>query len=93
MILKAKSANADAVLTLPTPPDGMRHAQADEGAGLQPELSDVHPRRDGLAWGTNLGKDGDCAQRARLEPRLQVPGGVDAERRATRPSTTSRPRR
>ena len=45
LILKAKSAGAETVLALPSPPDGMTTRQADEGTGLQHQGQRVHSRR------------------------------------------------
>jgi len=44
MILKARTANPDAVLLVPTPPDGHCHRQTDERAGRQSEAFQHHSR-------------------------------------------------
>jgi branched-chain amino acid transport system substrate-binding protein len=59
LILKAKSANADALLALPTPPDGMALAKQMKELDYLPKLAEFIRAPDGLVWGQNLGKDGD----------------------------------
>jgi branched-chain amino acid transport system substrate-binding protein len=59
IILKAKSANADALLALPTPPDGMAMAKQMKELAYLPKITEFIRAPDGLVWATNLGKDGD----------------------------------
>jgi len=59
LILKAKGANADALLALPTPPDGMALAKQMKELAFLPKVAEFIRAPDGLVWGTNLGKDGD----------------------------------
>ena len=59
LILKAKSANADAVLGLPTPPDGMTIVRQMKELGYTPRLTLLIRAPDSAPWTKNLGKDGD----------------------------------
>ena len=59
LILKAKSANADAVFALPTPPDGMTMIKQMKELGYTPKLTFFIRAPDPPIWSKNLGKDGD----------------------------------
>jgi branched-chain amino acid transport system substrate-binding protein len=59
LILKAKTANADALLALPTPPDGLALAKQMKELDYLPKVTEFIRAPDGLVWGQNLGKDGD----------------------------------
>src|SRR3989449_2720132 len=59
LILKAKSANADAVFGIPTPPDGMTIVKQMKELGYTPKLALLVRAPDSLPWTKNLGKDGD----------------------------------
>src|SRR5215470_674624 len=59
LILKAKSANADVVLALPTPPDGMTIVKQMKELSYTPKLSLFIRAPDAQIWSQNLGKDGD----------------------------------
>jgi branched-chain amino acid transport system substrate-binding protein len=59
LILKAKSANADVLLALPTPPDGMAMAKQMKELDYLPKITEFIRAPDGLVWSQNLGKDGD----------------------------------
>jgi branched-chain amino acid transport system substrate-binding protein len=59
LILKAKSASAEAVLALPTPPDGMTMVKQMKELGYTPKLSLFIRAPDAQIWAQNLGKDGD----------------------------------
>jgi branched-chain amino acid transport system substrate-binding protein len=59
LILKAKSANADAVFALPTPPDGMTMIKQMKELGYTPKLTLFIRAPDPPIWTKNLGKDGD----------------------------------
>ena len=59
LILKAKSAGADLVLALPTPPDGMTIVKQMKELGYTPKLSLFIRAPDAQIWSQNLGKDGD----------------------------------
>jgi branched-chain amino acid transport system substrate-binding protein len=59
LILKAKSANADAVFALPTPPDGMTMVKQMKELGYTPKLAFLIRAPDPPVWSKNLGKDGD----------------------------------
>jgi branched-chain amino acid transport system substrate-binding protein len=59
IILKAKSANADALLALPTPPDGLALAKQMKELAYLPNVTEFIRAPDGLVWTQNLGKDGD----------------------------------
>ncbi|HEV8638680.1 MAG TPA: amino acid ABC transporter substrate-binding protein [Chloroflexota bacterium] len=78
MILKAKSAGAEAVLSLPNPPDGMAVAKQMKELALNARFYYFVRAADGLSWGQNLGKDGDYFVLAPgWNPALKFPG-VDA---------------
>ncbi|HEV8438868.1 MAG TPA: amino acid ABC transporter substrate-binding protein [Methylomirabilota bacterium] len=59
LILKAKGANADAVLGLPTPPDGMTMVKQMKELAYTPKLLLLIRAPDPPIWSKNLGKDGD----------------------------------
>ena len=59
LILKARSANADMVLGLPTPPDGMTIVKQMKELGLSPKMTLLIRAPDPPIWSKNLGKDGD----------------------------------
>ena len=59
VILKAKAANADVVLALPNPPDGMTIVKQMKELGFTPKLSFFIRAPDAQIWSQNLGKDGD----------------------------------
>src|SRR5438477_2941872 len=59
LILKAKSANADLVLGLPTPPDGMTIVKQMKELGLSPKMLLLIRAPDPPVWSKNLGRDGD----------------------------------
>lgn len=58
-ILKAKSGNADMLLALPSPPDGMAIAKQMKELDFMPKFAYMIRAPDGLVWAQNLGKDGD----------------------------------
>jgi len=59
LILKAKNANVDLVLGLPTPPDGMTMVKQMKELGLSPKMTMFIRAPDPPIWAKNLGKDGD----------------------------------
>ncbi len=59
LILKAKSAKADAVFALPTPPDGMTMIKQMKELDYTPRLALFIRAPDAVVWSKNLGKDGD----------------------------------
>ncbi len=59
LVLKAKTANADAVFGLPTPPDGMTMVKQMKELGYTPKLTLLIRAPDPPIWSKNLGKDGD----------------------------------
>src|SRR5204862_5690179 len=59
LLLKAKSANADAVFGIPTPPDGMTIIKQMKELGYTPKLTVLIRASDSPPWTKNLGKDGD----------------------------------
>jgi branched-chain amino acid transport system substrate-binding protein len=59
LVLKAKSAKADAVFGLPTPPDGMTMVKQMKELGYTPKLLLLIRAPDPPIWSKNLGKDGD----------------------------------
>jgi branched-chain amino acid transport system substrate-binding protein len=58
-ILKAKGANADVLLALPSPPDGMAITKQLKELDFMPKLTYLIRAPDGLVWGQNLGNDGN----------------------------------
>lgn len=59
MILKAKSAGADGVLSLPSPPDGMAIVKQMKELGFNAKYYFMVRAPDGPTWSQNLSKDGD----------------------------------
>jgi branched-chain amino acid transport system substrate-binding protein len=59
MVLKAKSANPDAILMVPTPPDGIAIVKQLKELDVNPKLVNIIRASDSGAWSTALGKDGD----------------------------------
>ncbi len=59
IILKAKSANADAILGMPNPPDGVAIIKQMKELDWNPKLLFLVRAPDAPTWGENLGKDGD----------------------------------
>jgi branched-chain amino acid transport system substrate-binding protein len=59
MILKAKSAGAEIVFGLPTPPDGMTIVKQMKELGFSPKMTLLIRAPDPPIWTKNLGKDGD----------------------------------
>src|SRR5438094_837881 len=59
MLLKAKTANPDAILMVPTPPDGIAIVKQMKELDVNPKLVNIIRASDSGAWSTALGKDGD----------------------------------
>jgi branched-chain amino acid transport system substrate-binding protein len=59
MILRARQAGADAVLSLPNPSDGLALAKQMKELDFNPKVSVIIRAADGPNWPQNLGKDGD----------------------------------
>jgi branched-chain amino acid transport system substrate-binding protein len=59
VILKAKSAGAEAVFGLPSPPDGMAIVKQMKELDFNPKVTVFIRAADPPVWGKNLGKDGD----------------------------------
>ncbi|HEY7466235.1 MAG TPA: amino acid ABC transporter substrate-binding protein [Dehalococcoidia bacterium] len=59
LILKAKSASADALLSLPSPPDGALLQRQLKELDYTPKITFIVRAADAPTWGTNFGKDGD----------------------------------
>lgn len=59
MLLKAKSAGAEAVLALPSPPDGALIQKQMKELDVNPKLTLLIRAADAPTWATNFGKDGD----------------------------------
>jgi branched-chain amino acid transport system substrate-binding protein len=59
LILKAKSASAEAVLALPSPPDGMSIVKQMKELDFNPKVNLFIRAADPPVWSQNLGKDGD----------------------------------
>ncbi len=59
LILKAKSAGAEAVLSMPSPPDGMTLVKQMKELDLNSKVNVFIRAADPPVWAQNLGKDGD----------------------------------
>jgi len=59
MLLKAKSANPDAILMVPTPPDGIAIVKQMKELDVNPKLINIIRASDSGAWSTALTKDAD----------------------------------
>lgn len=59
IILRAKAANAEAVLAMPTPPDGFTLVRQMKELGFNAKFYLFIRAPDAVVWGRNLGKDGD----------------------------------
>lgn len=75
MILNAKSGGAQAVLSLPNPPDGMAIVKQMKELDFTPAFSYTVRAADTLGWSQNLMKDGDGVLLAPgWSPDLKYPG-------------------
>jgi branched-chain amino acid transport system substrate-binding protein len=59
LVLKAKAAGAEAVFTLPSPPDGMTLVKQMKELDFNPKAAVFIRASDPPVWSQNLGKDGD----------------------------------
>jgi len=59
IILRAKNAGADAVFTLPTPPDGITMIKQMKELDFNPKVIVMFRAADAVSWIQALGKDGD----------------------------------
>lgn len=59
VILRARAANAEAVLSFPTPPDGFTFVRQMKELGFNAKFYLFIRAADAVVWGRNLGKDGD----------------------------------
>lgn len=59
IILRAKAAAADAVFSLPTPPDGIALVRQMKELDYAPKLLMMIRAADAVSWSQSLGKDGD----------------------------------
>jgi branched-chain amino acid transport system substrate-binding protein len=59
LVLKAKAAGAEAVFTLPSPPDGMTLVKQMKELDFGPKAAVFIRASDPPVWSQNLGKDGD----------------------------------
>jgi branched-chain amino acid transport system substrate-binding protein len=59
IILRAKNAGADAVFSLPTPPDGITLIRQMKELDFNPKLTIMFRAADAVSWTQSLGKDGD----------------------------------
>ena len=64
LILKAKSAGAEAVFALPSPPDGMAIVKQMKELDFSPKVYLFIRAPDPPVWSQNLGKDGDYVLRS-----------------------------
>jgi branched-chain amino acid transport system substrate-binding protein len=78
MVLKAKSANPDAVLMVPTPPDGIAIVKQLKELDVNPRFINIIRASDSGSWSTALGKDGDYTVGAPgWGADLKFPGNAD----------------
>jgi branched-chain amino acid transport system substrate-binding protein len=78
MILKAKSANPDAVLMVPTPPDGIAIVKQMKELDVNPKFINIIRASDSGSWSTALGKDADYTVGAPgWGADLKFPGNAD----------------
>jgi branched-chain amino acid transport system substrate-binding protein len=78
MILKAKSANPDAILMVPTPPDGIAIVKQMKELDVNPKFINIIRASDSGAWSTALGKDADYTSGAPgWGADLKFPGNQD----------------
>jgi branched-chain amino acid transport system substrate-binding protein len=61
VILRAKESGADAIVTLPNPPDGIAIVKQLKELDVNPKVLVTIRAADGPNWPQNLGKDGDFA--------------------------------
>lgn len=59
IILRAKNAGADAVFSVPTPPDGIALIRQMKELDFAPKLIMMIRAADAVSWSQSLGKDGD----------------------------------
>ncbi len=59
IILRAKNANAEAVFSVPTPPDGITLIRQMKELDFNPKVIIMIRAADAVSWTTNLSKDGD----------------------------------
>jgi branched-chain amino acid transport system substrate-binding protein len=59
IILRAKNAGADAVFSVPTPPDGIALIRQMKELDFSPKLIMMIRAADAVSWAQSLGKDGD----------------------------------
>ncbi len=59
LILRAKSASAEAVFSVPTPPDGITLIRQMKELDFNPKVIIMIRAADAVSWATSLGKDGD----------------------------------
>jgi len=59
LIINAKKAEADALFTIPAPPQGIRLIKQMKELDWSPRLSLISRASDDNSWSKNLGKDGD----------------------------------
>src|SRR5258708_11744102 len=59
MILQAKNAGTEVIMSLPNPPDGLAIVKQMKELAYTPKLTFVIRAADGASWGTSLLKDGD----------------------------------
>ncbi|MDR7554114.1 MAG: amino acid ABC transporter substrate-binding protein [Armatimonadota bacterium] len=59
IILRARAAGAEAVLAIPTPPDGFTLVRQMKELGFNAKFYMFIRAADAVVWGRNLGKDGD----------------------------------
>jgi branched-chain amino acid transport system substrate-binding protein len=78
MVLKAKTANPDAVLMVPTPPDGIAIVKQLKELDVNPKFLNAIRASDSGAWATALGKDADYTVGAPgWGADLKFPGNAD----------------
>ena len=84
LILKAKAAGAETVLTLPSPPDGMTLVKQMKELDLNTKVNVFIRAADPPVWAQNLSKDGDYVSvHAWLALRREISKGARTQRSAS----------
>lgn len=82
VILPAKNAGAQVVLTVPNPPDGLALVKQMKEVDFNPTVIVLIRAADGLSWGTNLLKDANYVMNMPgWNPALKFPGVADMVQR------------
>jgi branched-chain amino acid transport system substrate-binding protein len=82
MILQAKNAGTEVIMSLPNPPDGIAILKQMKELAYTPKVTFVVRAADGASWGKTLGKDGDdVLNMPGWNPAVKFPGVPDMLKR------------